>query len=294
LSQSNLQSSSQSAQSTNLSESQKPSQAIPSLLVIHYENDLFALQTDGCWHDQEATFHQMEGNICLPHIFLGTVVLGSNQAVALLNPAELVSQCLRSDAHVSGSQEMYSNFENLSSLSDFFSAGDTPSFSSAPADSISARNLVRSPEPENLESSGLFTNELVKPPVKPQQPRVLIVESSANVRRYLAMMLTKSGFLTEQVQDGKEAIAFLKNCLEIKTKVDVVITDLEMPHMDGFKLLSSVLVDDDLQNLPIIVLTEKNNENDRKLALDLGAKAYLCKPYREHELVEKLHQVISG
>ena len=294
LSQSSLQSSSQSAQSTNLSESQKPSQAIPSLLVIHYENDLFALQTDGCWHDQEATFHQMEGNICLPHIFLGTVVLGSNQAVALLNPAELVSQCLRTDAHVTGAQEMYSNFENLSSLSDFFSAGDTPSFSRVSADSISARDLVRSPEPENLESSGLFTNELVKPPVKPQQPRVLIVESSANVRRYLAMMLTKSGFLTEQVQDGKEAIAFLKNCLEIKTKVDVVITDLEMPHMDGFKLLSSVLVDDDLQNLPIIVLTEKNNENDRKLALDLGAKAYLCKPYREQELVEKLHQVISG
>ncbi|WP_339375518.1 ATP-binding response regulator [Pseudanabaena sp. UWO311] len=294
LSQSSLQSSNQSLQSTNSPESQKPSQAIPSLLVIHYENDLFALQTDGCWHDQEATFHQIEGNISLPHIFLGTVVLGSNQAVALLNPAELVSQCLRSDAHVSGSQEMYSNFENLSSLSDFFSAGDTPSFSSASADSNSARDLVRSPEPENLESSGLFTNELVKPPVKPQQPRVLIVESSANVRRYLAMMLTKSGFLTEQVQDGKEAIAFLKNCLEIKTKVDVVITDLEMPHMDGFKLLSSVLVDDDLQNLPIIVLTEKNNENDRKLALDLGAKAYLCKPYREQELVEKLHQVISG
>jgi chemotaxis protein histidine kinase CheA/ActR/RegA family two-component response regulator len=294
LSQSSLQSSRQSAQSTNLSESQKPSQAIPSLLVIHYENDLFALQTDGCWHDQEATLHQMEGNICLPHIFLGTVVLGSNQAVALLNPAELVSQCLRSDAHVSGSQEMYSNFESLSSLSDFFSAGATPSFSSTSAGSNSARDLVRSPEPENLESSGLFTNELVKPPVKPQQPRVLIVESSANVRRYLAMMLTKSGFLTEQVQDGKEAIAFLKNCLEIKTKVDVVITDLGMPHMDGFKLLSSVLVDDDLQNLPIIVLTEKNNENDRKLALDLGAKAYLCKPYREQELVEKLHQVISG
>ncbi|GBO54800.1 hypothetical protein APA_2851 [Pseudanabaena sp. lw0831] len=295
LSQSVLQSN-QSLQSTNLPESQKPSHAVPSLLVIHYENDLFALQTDGCWHDQEATFHQIEGNILLPQFFLGTVVLGSNQAVALLNPAELVSQSLHSDDHVLISEESHSNLDNLSSLSDFFSAGDSAlslSISSAPTDSNSARDLVRSPEPENLESSGLFTSELVKSQARRSQPRVLIVESSANVRRYLAMTLTKSGFLTEQVQDGKEAIAFLKNCLERKLKVDVVITDLEMPQMDGFKLLSSVLVDNDLQNLPIIVLTAKNNENDRKLALDLGAKAYFCKPYREQELVEKLHQVIS-
>jgi chemotaxis protein histidine kinase CheA/ActR/RegA family two-component response regulator len=295
LSQSSLQPTKQSPQLTNSPESQRPSQAISSLLVIHYENDLFALQTDGCWHDQEATFHQIEGNILLPRIFLGTVVLGSNEAVALLNPAELVSQCLQpSDA--SGSQEIYSNFDSLRSLSDFFSAGDTsPPLPIASIKNDSVLELARIPEPENLESSGLFTSEEVKSQVRrSHQPRVLIVESSANVRRYLAMTLTKSGFLTEQVQDGKEAISFLKNCLDTKLKVDAVITDLEMPHMDGFKLLSSVLIDDDLHNLPFIVLTAKNNENDRKLALDLGAKAYFCKPYREQELVEKLHQVISA
>jgi chemosensory pili system protein ChpA (sensor histidine kinase/response regulator) len=294
LSQSGLQSN-QLSQPANSPESQKPSHAVPSLLVIHYENDLFALQTDGCWQDQEATFHQIEGDIILPQFFLGTVVLGSNQAVALLNLAELVSQCLHPHNHVLGSQELHSNFDNLNSLSDFFSAGDTaPSFSISAADSNSARELARSPEPENLESSGLFTSELMKSQaVRSHQSRVLIVESSANVRRYLAMTLTKSGFFTEQVQDGKEAIAFLKNCLEIKLKVDAIITDLELPHMDGFKFLSSVLADNDLKNLPIIVLTAKNNENDRKLALDLGAKAYFCKPYREQELVEKLHQVIS-
>jgi chemotaxis protein histidine kinase CheA len=231
LSQSGLQSK-QSTRPKNLPESQKPSQAVPSLLVIHYENDLFVLQTDGCWHDQEATFHQIEGDISLPQLFLGTVVLGSNQAVALLNPAELVSQCLHSHDYVLDSQEIYSNFDSLSSLSDFFSAGDVvPSLAiaSAPTDISSASDLVRSPEPENLESSGLFTSELAKSlAVRSHQPRVLIVESSANVRRYLAMTLTKSGFLTEQVQDGKEAIAFLKNCLETKLKVDVVITDLEI------------------------------------------------------------------
>ena len=108
------------------------------------------------------------------------------------------------------------------------------------------------------------------------------------------MALTKSGFLTEQVQDSKEALSFLKECLAINLNVDVVITDLEMPQMDGFKLLSSIRAEVDFQNLPIVVLTAKNNENDQKLALELGANAFFSKPYREQELVSKLHQIISG
>ena len=291
--------SSQSSQSIDSLDRQKPAHAIPSFLVIHHENDLFALQTDGCWHDQEATFHQIEGDITLPQIFLGTVILGSNQAVALLNPVELVSQDLRPN-DILTSHSTHQKFDNLSSLSNFFSVGDSDSESNLSKLSVSIEevpesSVERSPEPENLESSGLFTSELVNAQTKrSHQPRVLIVESSANVRRYLAMTLTKSGFLTEQVQDGKDAIAFLKECLKLKLNIDVVITDLEMPHMDGFKLISNIRDDVDLQNLPIVVLKAKNNKNDQKLALDLGANAYFCKPYREEELVKKLNQIISG
>jgi chemotaxis protein histidine kinase CheA/ActR/RegA family two-component response regulator len=287
-----------SPQSINPAESQKPAQAVPSFLVVNFENHLFALQTDGCWHDQEATFHQIEGDIILPQIFLGTVILGSNQAVALLNPAELVNQFLLSpEENILESQSTHSGMDNLSSLSDFFNAGD--SLAETPLvnqlGTVSESSLDRSPKTENLESSGLFTSELVSHQVRrSHQPRILIVDSSANVRRYLAMTLTKSGFLTEQVQDGKEAIAFLKDCLGMGLNVDVVITDLEMPHMDGFKLLSNIRADADFQHLPIIVLTTKNNENDQKLALDLGANAYFSKPYREQELVKKLHQLMAG
>ena len=298
LNQPSLQSS-QSPQSINPLDRQKPAHAIPSYLVIHHENDLFALQTDGCWHDQEATFHQIEGDIILPPIFLGTVILGSNQAVALLNPAELVSQGLRPhDILTPHSADQ--NVDDLSSLSDFFNVGDSTPEPTLTKLYLSTKrftesSLERSPEPENLESSGLFTSELVNAQTRrSHQPRVLIVESSANIRRYLAMTLTKSGFLTEQVQDSKDAIVFLKECLQLRLNVDVVITDLEMPHMDGFKLISNIRDDLDLQNLPIVVLTAKNNENDQKLALDLGANAYFCKPYREQELVKKLNQLISN
>ncbi len=283
----------------------KPANAVPSFLVIHQGNDLFALQTDGCWHDQDATCHQVEGDISLPPIFLGTVILGTNQAIALLNPSELVRQCLRSNpnpnnavviSQASISQASSIQLDNLSSLSDFFEAGESLQDSDL-SDSFDqpVREVSQSPEPENLESSQILTSDAVVSKVKrSHQPKVLIVESSANVRRYLAMTLTKSGFLTEQVQNAKEAIAFLNERLNSKLDIDVVITDLEMPQMDGFKLLSGLRDDKALQSLPVVVLTARNNENAQKLALELGAKAYFSKPYREQELITTLQQIISG
>ena len=260
------------------SDSYKPANTEPSFLIIHYEDKLFALQTDACWHDQEATFHQVEGDISLPNIFLGAVILGNNQAIPLINSSELLNQSIY--AHQNPLTLAHSNLDNLSSLSDFFNLGDD----------LPESKLVQSLSQTEPSSKKLQVNYPTK---RSGQPRVLIVESSANVRRYLAMTLSKSGFLTEQVQNVAEAIAFLRERREQTPNIDLVITDLEMPQMDGFKLLSNIRDDTDLRNLPIVVLTSKNNENDHKLALELGANAYFSKPYREEELIKTLFQLVN-
>ncbi len=279
-------------------ERHKPANAMPAFLVMSHEGEVFALQTDGCWSDQEATFHHIEGDINLPNIFLGAVILGNSQAIALLNPSELANQCLRSQSDKTVGrtvgknvgklvdkaiekpvlvpqtpqipQTIQTNLSDLSSLSDFFGAEDLPS-------SIPKNPPKSSPKKPNLS----------------HQPKVLIVESSANVRRYLAMTLAKSGFLTEQVQDGKEAIALLQKRLDTTLDIDIVIADLGMPQMDGFKLLSDIRSDKSLQNLPVVVLTSRNNENNQKLALEMGADAYFSKPYQELELVKSLQQILA-
>lgn len=274
----------------DLVEGYKPANAVAAFLIIHQDNYLFALRTDGCWNDQDATFHHIEGDISLPSIFQGTVILGSNQAVALINPAELVAEASRINIHESPRPQVSQSIDNLKILSDFFGDDDVSEISNAPHQTT----LGRSPEPENLESSGLLMNSLKNRQTKrSHQPKVLIVESSANVRRYLAMTLTKSGFLTEQVQDGNEAFAFLKDQLRRNLDIDVVITDLELPHMDGFKLLTNIRADEALNRMPVVVLTSRNNEHDQKLALELGASAYFSKPYREQELVSTLQNIIS-
>ena len=107
------------------------------------------------------------------------------------------------------------------------------------------------------------------------------------------MTLARAGFLTEQVQDGRDAIAFLKERLRNRLDIDLVIADLELPHMDGFKLLTELRADPFLHNLPIVVLTAQNNEKSQKLALEMGANAYFSKPYREQELVRTLQELVS-
>jgi chemotaxis protein histidine kinase CheA/ActR/RegA family two-component response regulator len=290
-------------QSSNFNlEGSKPASAVPSFLIIQYEHNCFALQTNGCWQEQEATLHQIEGNISLPNLFLGAVILGNNQAIALINHAELINQCLRSHPHIGvlNAQNDDFNFNNssinnLSSLSKLFGTAyskqetDISELSDRPV-----RAFEQSSEPENLESSGIFmSNPSDGHKMQLHQSKVLIVDSSANVRRYLAMTLARSGFLTEQVQDGREAIAFLKERLRNRLDIDLVIADLELPHMDGFKLLTELRADPFLHNLPIVVLTAQNNEKSQKLALEMGANAYFSKPYREQELVRTLQELVS-
>ena len=200
--------------------------------------------------------------------------------MTLLNLSELVSQCLTSESNnsnniVLSSQSEHQDLDNLSSLSNFFGAND--------------QNDHQSYESNNSNPVGQTVGWLGRSP----ESKILIVESSANVRRYLAMTLSRAGFLIEQVQNGKEAIAFLNKRLQTGLDIDVVITDLELPQMEGFKLLTDIRADAALQNLPVVVLTARNNENDQKLALALGAKAYFSKPYREEELVKTLQQIVT-
>jgi chemotaxis protein histidine kinase CheA/CheY-like chemotaxis protein len=290
----------------------KPANAVPSYLVIQHEHNLLALGVDGCWHDQDATLHQIEGDIKVADIFAGTVILGNDQAIALVNPTELVNQVRRDHLNNSSNSSVKSSLNssvddethisqtnpvNLNSLAAFFDAEDYADVNFFDLTEPSVRLLENNFKPENLESSGIFISDQVDPQTRhSHQPKVLIVESSANIRRYLSMTLVRAGFLTEQANNGQEAIAFLKESMNSNSSgnpcIDIVITDLASPQMNGFKLLSNIRADADLQNLPVVVLASHDNDNDRKLALDLGANAYFSKPYHEQELMKTLQQMV--
>lgn len=117
---------------------------------------------------------------------------------------------------------------------------------------------------------------------------ILIVDDSINVRRYLSLTLEKAGYRVEQAKDGLEALDKLMHGLVVQG----VISDVEMPRLDGYGFLVAVKERPELANLPVAMLTSRNNDKHRKLAMDLGASAYFSKPYNEQELLQQLAEIL--
>jgi chemosensory pili system protein ChpA (sensor histidine kinase/response regulator) len=117
---------------------------------------------------------------------------------------------------------------------------------------------------------------------------IMVVDDSINVRRFLAMTLEKANYRVEQAKDGQDALEKLK----AGAKVDAVISDIEMPRLDGFGFLSRIKSEPNHKNLPIVMLTSRSGDKHRRLAINLGARAYFSKPFKEQELLKTLAEII--
>jgi two-component system, chemotaxis family, sensor histidine kinase and response regulator PixL len=114
--------------------------------------------------------------------------------------------------------------------------------------------------------------------------KTLIVDDSAMMRKTLALTLQKVGYQIVQAKDGEEAMELLRQ----DSAIDLIVSDLEMPKVNGFELLEQLRANPVLSSIPVIMLTTRSNDKHRRLALHLGAKAYLSKPYIEQEFLEVL------
>lgn len=120
-----------------------------------------------------------------------------------------------------------------------------------------------------------------------RKPSILVVDDSLSIRKYLAGLLSGKGFKIETAKNGYEALIILNN-----KKLDIIITDLEMPQVSGYELIETVRLDENLRNIPIIVLTGRASENFRNLTTKLGADAYIIKPFKDQELFDEIDKHI--
>ena len=121
-------------------------------------------------------------------------------------------------------------------------------------------------------------------------PTVLVVDDSATMRKTLALTLQKVNYRVLQARDGQEAIELLSQ----NSTIDMIVSDLEMPHLNGFEFLNLLRQDPAMSGIPVVMLTTRSNEKHRQLALHLGASAYLSKPYIEQEFLEVLRSTVEG
>ncbi|WP_319422500.1 hybrid sensor histidine kinase/response regulator [Pleurocapsa sp. FMAR1] len=122
-----------------------------------------------------------------------------------------------------------------------------------------------------------------------QEPMVLVVDDSITVRELLSMSFNKLGYRVEQARDGQEAWDKLRGGLVC----DMIFSDIEMPRMNGLELLSNLHKDQSLRSIPVAMLTSRGADKHRQIANDLGAKAYLTKPYTEKDLMDVAQHLID-
>lgn len=114
----------------------------------------------------------------------------------------------------------------------------------------------------------------------PQVPLVLVVDDSITVRRVTQRLLQREGYRVAMAADGLLALEQLAG-----ERPAVVLSDIEMPRMDGFDLARNIRADARLNDLPIIMITSRIAEKHREHAMELGVNHYLGKPYSEEELL---------
>ena len=115
-------------------------------------------------------------------------------------------------------------------------------------------------------------------------PRILIVDDEAQIIRVLSMACTAQGYRVKSASDGESALTLLKSWA-----ADLVITDLSMPNMDGVELCRAIRKQ---SNVPILVLSVRNQEKIKVEALDAGADDYVTKPFQIDELLARIRAAL--
>ena len=123
---------------------------------------------------------------------------------------------------------------------------------------------------------------------QPLAPLVLVVDDSLTVRRVTERMLLREGYRVTLAKDGLDALERL--ALE---RPAIVLSDIEMPRMDGFEFVRKLRADPDLQDLPVIMITSRIAQKHRDHAAQLGVEHYLGKPYSEDKLLALITQCMS-
>jgi two-component system, chemotaxis family, sensor histidine kinase and response regulator PixL len=119
---------------------------------------------------------------------------------------------------------------------------------------------------------------------------ILVIDDSNSLRRTIALSLEKVCQQVLQADNGINALTELKK----SGKVEFVVCDLEMPLMNGFQFLKAAKNNPEYKDLPIVILTSRDSDKHRQLAMELGASAYLVKPCPEQELIGTITQIMQS
>ncbi|MBW4515127.1 MAG: response regulator [Timaviella obliquedivisa GSE-PSE-MK23-08B] len=227
-----------------------------SLLLLRWKKGFLGISVDQILGEQELVIRPVSNAIAPPNYIYGCSILADGQLTLVVDGAALVHHSNRQGTVSQQSTPQHSAFQQSATAQDNFVF---------PAPLAIEPPLILEPKPTIAAK------------------RVLVIDDSATVRQTLALTLKKAGYQVIQAQDGLDAIAQLQQ----HSSIQLITCDLEMPKLNGFEFLMRYKKEFSA-TVPVTMLTSRSSEKHRQLALQLGASAYLTKPYTEHELISTL------
>lgn len=124
---------------------------------------------------------------------------------------------------------------------------------------------------------------------QPQDLKFLIVDDFSTMRRIVRGLLKEMGcHQADEAEDGAIALNMLRN-----QPFDFVVSDINMPNMNGFELLKAIKADDSLKHIPVLMVTAEARKEDIVLAAQSGAAGYIVKPFTKATLEEKVTKILQ-
>jgi chemosensory pili system protein ChpA (sensor histidine kinase/response regulator) len=145
----------------------------------------------------------------------------------------------------------------------------------------------------NREDLAIGTVKVSSTPATPivveeEMPTILVVDDSLTMRKVLGRLLEREGYRVVIAKDGMDALQVLQDI-----SPDIILTDIEMPRMDGFELTRNIRGDARFAETPLVIISSRTAEKHRNLAQELGVNAFLGKPVQDDELLTQVSMLLG-
>lgn len=118
---------------------------------------------------------------------------------------------------------------------------------------------------------------------------IMIVDDSPTVLKFISFSLKSKGYMVVAACDGMDA---LEKMSSLEESVDLIITDLNMPNLDGYGLIEAVRQNQEHESTPIIILSSEDSDDDRDRGMNVGASSYLVKPFKSDVLLSEVSKYL--
>jgi two-component system, chemotaxis family, chemotaxis protein CheY len=120
--------------------------------------------------------------------------------------------------------------------------------------------------------------------------RILVVDDSPTLVKFVSYSLKSSGYEVVGACDGMDALEKVSN---LESDIDLVITDLNMPNVDGYELIATLRQNDKFAEVPIIILSSEEADEDKQKGETVGATSYLVKPFKSSVLLAEVARLLD-